>query len=139
MPSSWFVGLNDVVAAKVKVNALEMLECGIDESECELDRGFNAEAYILAGPREEIAFEPKACKAAIVTCGGLCPGLNTVIREVVMCLRRQYGVNETYGVPAGYRGFLDAKSWVYWMKGWLASCMAKVVLCWVRHAVDMIL
>jgi 6-phosphofructokinase 1 len=113
VPSSWFVGLNDVVAAKVKVNALEMLECGTDESQDrEIDRGVNAEAFILAGPRAEIAFDPKECKAAIVTCGGLCPGLNTVIREVVMCLRRQYGVNVTYGVPSGYRGFLNANSWV---------------------------
>ena len=42
----------------------------------------------------------------------LCPGLNTVIREVVMCLRRQYGVTETYGVPAGYRGFKEPESWL---------------------------
>lgn len=54
---------------------------------------------------------PKECKAAIVTCGGLCPGLNSVIREVVMCLRRQYGVTETYGIPAGYRGFLEPETW----------------------------
>ena len=113
VPSSWFVGLNEVVAAKVQVNALEILECGIDTEECKLDRGVNAEAYILAGPRSEIAFNPKKCKAAIVTCGGLCPGLNTVIREVVMCLKRQYGVDEVYGVRAGYRGFLDTESWMY--------------------------
>ena len=54
---------------------------------------------------------PKECKAAIVTCGGLCPGLNSVIREAVMCLRRQYGVTDTYGVPAGYRGFLEPETW----------------------------
>lgn len=113
IPASWFVKLNDVVAAKVKVNALETLECGVDQEQCELDRGVNAEAYILAGPRSELAFDPKQCKAAIVTCGGLCPGLNTVIREVVMCLRFQYGVDETYGVCAGYRGFLDPTSWIY--------------------------
>ena len=114
IPTSWFVGLNDVVAAKVQVNALESLDltCDINDDECEFDRGVNAEAYILAGPRKEIAFDPKQCKAAIVTCGGLCPGLNTVIREVVMCLRRQYGVEEVYGVQAGYRGFLDSSSWV---------------------------
>lgn len=113
VPSSWFIGLNDAVAAKVQVDALEMLECDdSDNDECEIDRGLNAEAFILAGPRAEIAFDPTKCKAAIVTCGGLCPGLNTVIREVVMCLRRQYGVLETLGVPSGYRGFLDANSWI---------------------------
>ena len=42
---------------------------------------------------------------------GLCPGLNTVVREVAMCLRRQYGVNEVYGIPAGYRGFKSPETW----------------------------
>ena len=40
------------------------------------------------------------------------PGLNTVVREIVMCLRRQYGVNTTYGIPSGYRGFRDPTSWI---------------------------
>lgn len=44
-------------------------------------------------------------KPAIVTCGGLCPGLNTVIRELVMCLHYNYGVDTIYGVEGGYRGF----------------------------------
>ena len=35
-----------------------------------------------AGPREKIYFKPEQVKAAIVTCGGLCPGLNDVIRQV---------------------------------------------------------
>lgn len=105
VPSSWFVGLNDAVAAKVQINALETVDSEEHWS------GLNAEAFILAGPRAEIAFDPKGCKAAIVTCGGLCPGLNSVVREVVMCLRRQYGVTETYGIPAGYRGFLDPDTW----------------------------
>lgn len=123
VPSSWFVGLNDAVVAKVQINALETMEdtCLLSEDsddingseeDCEVvDRGLSAEAFTLAGPRAEIAFDPLKCKAAIVTCGGLCPGLNSVIREVVMCLRRQYGVTETYGVPAGYRGFLRPETW----------------------------
>ena len=60
----------------------------------------------------EIAFDPKECKSAIVTCGGLRPGLNSVIREVVMCLRRQYGVTKTLGIPSGYRGFLNPDTWI---------------------------
>ncbi|KAL9185374.1 hypothetical protein ACHAXT_003151 [Thalassiosira profunda] len=119
VPSSWFVNLNDAVAARVQVDALETIEeeCKFDfdddSEECEVDRGLSAEAFILAGPRKEIAFDPRSggCKAAIVTCGGLCPGLNSVIREVVMCLQRQYGVTETYGIPAGYRGFKDPTTW----------------------------
>ena len=60
----------------------------------------------LAGPRERIAFDPAEVHAAIVTCGGLCPGLNDVIRALVMCLRYHYGVTRISGVRYGYRGFL---------------------------------
>lgn len=42
--------------------------------------------WLKAGPRKHIFFNPKEVKAAIVTCGGLCPGLNNVIREIVLCL-----------------------------------------------------
>ena len=37
-------------------------------------------------------------RACIVTCGGLCPGLNTVIRELVCGLWEQYGVREIFGI-----------------------------------------
>ncbi|KAI3740980.1 hypothetical protein L2E82_31455 [Cichorium intybus] len=62
-------------------------------------------AYHRAGPRKEITFDPKQVCAAIVTCGGLCPGLNTVIRELVVGLWELYGVREIFGIKAGYRGF----------------------------------
>jgi 6-phosphofructokinase 1 len=58
-----------------------------------------------AGPREKIYFEPHKVKAAIVTCGGLCPGLNNVIRDITYTLRR-YGVDEIIGISNGYKGFL---------------------------------
>ena len=126
VPSSWFVGLNDAVAMKVKIDALEtidetcILSSDVDidddndeEEECITARrgGINAEAFILAGPRAEISFDPSTSKAAIVTCGGLCPGLNSVVREVVMCLSRQYGVQSIVGIPQGYRGFLYPEEW----------------------------
>ncbi|XAR73465.1 6-phosphofructokinase [Bertholletia excelsa] len=57
-----------------------------------------------AGPREEIYFKPEEVKAAIVTCGGLCPGLNDVIRHIVITLEI-YGVKKIVGIPFGYRGF----------------------------------
>eukprot|EP00741_Cyanophora_paradoxa_P009724 tig00001623_g9421.t1 len=63
--------------------------------------------YLRAGPRKEIIFHPKDVRAAIVTCGGLCPGLNTVVRELVMCLSHSYGVQEIHGMNFGYRGFYD--------------------------------
>mmetsp|Transcript_24054 Transcript_24054/g.58877 ORF Transcript_24054/g.58877 Transcript_24054/m.58877 type:complete len:571 (-) Transcript_24054:72-1784(-) len=101
-PLSWFVDEDDAVAAKVNVLA----------SDTDLEQGIKAEAFTLAGPRFDIAFDPQQCKAAVVTCGGLCPGLNTVVREIVMCLRRQYGVPTTYGIPSGYRGFQDPTTWI---------------------------
>ena len=65
----------------------------------------NAVRYVRGAPREEIAFDPKTVKAAIATCGGLCPGLNVVVRELVMTLYYNYGVREIFGVQSGYRGF----------------------------------
>lgn len=59
-----------------------------------------------AGPREKIYFDPKKVCAGIVTCGGLCPGLNDVIRSLVMTLWFQYGVRNIVGIPFGYCGFL---------------------------------
>jgi len=59
-----------------------------------------------AGPRKNIYFDPSKTRAAIVTCGGLCPGLNDVIRAIVMCLWYRYGVQRISGIKFGYRGFL---------------------------------
>ena len=57
-----------------------------------------------AGPRQDIFFNPKETTAAIVTCGGLCPGINNVIRGVVMALHYFYGIKRIVGVPYGYEG-----------------------------------
>jgi 6-phosphofructokinase 1 len=60
------------------------------------------------GPREYIYFDPSRTKAAIVTCGGLCPGLNNVIRGLVLELADNYGVSEVLGFRDGFRGMVDA-------------------------------
>ncbi|CAH9076657.1 unnamed protein product [Cuscuta europaea] len=57
-----------------------------------------------AGPRQKVYFCPSEVHACIVTCGGLCPGLNTVIREIVHSLHT-YGVTEVLGIEGGYMGF----------------------------------
>jgi len=57
-----------------------------------------------AGPRKQLYFDPQNTRAAIVTCGGLCPGLNNVIRSVTRELRRSYGVKSVLGIRGGYRG-----------------------------------
>ena len=56
------------------------------------------------GPREYIYFDPSRTRAAIVTCGGLCPGLNNVIRGLVLELTDNYGVSEVVGFRDGFRG-----------------------------------
>ncbi len=58
----------------------------------------------LAGPRSRIYFEPSKVRAGIVTCGGLCPGLNNVIRALVMQLWHAYGVRNILGFRYGYQG-----------------------------------
>lgn len=66
-------------------------------------------AYHRAGPRKQVYFDAGRVRAAIVTCGGLCPGMNTVIRELVVGLWELYGVRQIFGVPAGYRGFYSGE------------------------------
>jgi 6-phosphofructokinase 1 len=65
-------------------------------------------ALEAAGPRERIYFDPSKSKAAIVSCGGLCPGINNVIRSLVFELMHNYGVPEVLGIRYGYRGFNPA-------------------------------
>jgi len=60
-----------------------------------------------SGPRERLYFNPARTIAAVVTCGGLCPGLNDVIRGLVMTLNYGYSVRTIYGIPYGYEGFID--------------------------------
>ncbi|CAO2816746.1 unnamed protein product [Amaranthus hypochondriacus] len=58
-----------------------------------------------AGPRQKVYFQPGEVHACVVTCGGLCPGLNTVIREIVCGLYHMYGVTKVIGIDGGYKGF----------------------------------
>ena len=58
----------------------------------------------VAGPRDKIFFEPKNLNCGIVTCGGLCPGLNDVIRTITLSLIWQYGVRIVLGFRYGYAG-----------------------------------
>ena len=60
----------------------------------------------VAGPREKIFFDPATAKAAIATCGGLCPGINDVIRAIVMGLHHRYGVTNIIGIRYGFQGLI---------------------------------
>ncbi len=61
--------------------------------------------WLTAGPRRCLYFRAQDVKACVVTCGGLCPGLNAVIREIVLSLNNNYNVSQVLGVQNGYRGF----------------------------------
>ena len=61
-----------------------------------------------AGPREKIYHDPAWSKAAILTAGGLCPGLNAVIKSITLTLKRQYHVPVVYGIRYGYAGLNPA-------------------------------
>jgi 6-phosphofructokinase 1 len=65
--------------------------------------------FELAGPREKLFFDSKATRAGIVTCGGLCPGMNTVIRSAFLEMHNTYGVKQVLGFRDGYHG-LDPAS-----------------------------
>ncbi len=63
-------------------------------------------SFELAGPRRNIYYDPSKTRCAIVTCGGLCPGINDVIRAIVMTLFYAYGVKTVLGIRFGLRGFI---------------------------------
>lgn len=63
-------------------------------------------SFELAGPRAKIYFDPSKLRCALVACGGLCPGLNDVIRSVVLELFHGYGVENIYGIKYGLQGFI---------------------------------
>jgi len=63
-------------------------------------------SFEKAGPREHIYYQPSKTKVGIVTCGGLCPGLNNVIRSIVMELHYRYGVKNIIGFQYGYEGLI---------------------------------
>ncbi|KAJ0977440.1 hypothetical protein J5N97_012914 [Dioscorea zingiberensis] len=85
----YFVNTDDTVAQKIVVHKSS-------------PRGTH---FRRAGPRQKVYFESDEVHACIVTCGGLCPGLNTVIREIVCGLAHMYGVTKILGIEGGYRGF----------------------------------
>ncbi|KAF2304412.1 hypothetical protein GH714_030820 [Hevea brasiliensis] len=85
----YFVNMDDTVSQKIVVHK----------------NGPRGTHFRRAGPRQKVYFKSDEVYACIVTCGGLCPGLNTVIREIVCGLYHMYGVSKVLGIDGGYRGF----------------------------------
>jgi 6-phosphofructokinase 1 len=71
------------------------------------ENGIMPVSFEKAGPKETIYFGPAKTKVAIVTCGGLCPGLNNVIRGLVNQLFYRYGVSRILGIKYGFEGFIS--------------------------------
>lgn len=65
-------------------------------------------SFVNAGPRRKIYFNPDTARAAIVTCGGLCPGINNVIQSIVRTLYYGYGVKDILGIKFGYEGLIPS-------------------------------
>ncbi len=92
-PAKKFVSDNARIIADVQINNLKT---SLKENL----------SFDQAGPREKIYFDPSKLKCAIVTCGGLCPGLNDIIRSIVLELYHIYNVKTIYGIKHGLQGFI---------------------------------
>ena len=73
---------------------------------CKMHERGAAPSFEKVGPHAKIYHDPAWSRAAIVTCGGLCPGLNDVIKGIVQCLWFDYGVRHIFGVRYGLEGFI---------------------------------
>ncbi len=96
MPAARFVGDDERILYHARPE--ELRRC--------LAAGQEPPAMELAGPRERLFFDPAAIACGIVTCGGLCPGINDVIRAVTLSLYHHYGVRTIYGFRYGYEGLV---------------------------------
>ncbi len=70
------------------------------------EKGMPPPTLECAGPRSKIYFDPCKVRCALVTCGGICPGLNAIIRSVVLELHYRYGVRRIFGIRYGLQGFI---------------------------------
>jgi len=83
-----------------------LVDASLKNMQQALERGAVSPWLEMAGPRKKIYFDPSKLRCAIVTCGGLCPGLNDIIRSVVLELYYGYGVRNVYGIRYGLQGFI---------------------------------
>jgi 6-phosphofructokinase 1 len=91
-----FISDDDKIIANLKLANLTSM----------IKKGEDPPCFEMAGPREKIYFDPSKLKCALVTCGGLCPGLNDIIRSIVLELYYGYGVRNIVGVRYGLQGFI---------------------------------
>jgi len=90
--------ISDIERVVIEVNPSRIAET--------VREGKDLPSFEMAGPREKIYFDPSKMRCALVTCGGLCPGLNDIIRSIVLGLYYGYGVRNIYGIRYGLQGFI---------------------------------
>lgn len=90
----------------ISENERVLLSVNPDELKEKMAKGETPVSFELAGPRKQIYFDPSKLRCALVTCGGLCPGLNDIIRSIVLELHYRYGVKNIYGIQYGLQGFI---------------------------------
>ena len=100
LPQRQFVGDDERIAfsSQVKNITNQVRTCEIFPS------------FEKAGPRKHIFYDPEKTRVAIVTCGGLCPGLNDVIKGLVSVLNMEYNVSDVFGIRYGYKGLTQSSS-----------------------------
>jgi len=81
-------------------------DVNLDNLTMMIKEGKEIPSFEMAGPRKKIYFDPSKLKCALVTCGGLCPGLNDIIRSIVLELFHGYGVRNICGIRFGLQGFI---------------------------------
>ena len=97
---------NDGIYNYIRESDRILMENGLHAVLKDFRNSISPVSFEKAGPRENIYFTPSQTKAAIVTCGGLCPGLNNVIRSIVMELFYRYGVKNIIGFQYGFEGLV---------------------------------
>jgi 6-phosphofructokinase 1 len=98
----------DDVFDYIKPNSRVVFESDLEKLQKTIKDPAKILSFEKAGPYEKIYFEPAKTKVGIVNCGGLCPGLNNVIRALYMTLRYRYNVQSVIGFKYGYEGFIPA-------------------------------
>jgi len=83
-----------------------LIDVTLDNINKKIKEGKPLPTFEAAGPRNKIYFDPSKVRCALVTCGGLCPGLNDIIRSIVLELFYGYGVRNVYGIRYGLQGFI---------------------------------
>jgi len=94
--AQYFISDDDLICVSVNPGEINRI----------ISEGRPLPAFELAGPRRDIYFDPSKLRCAIATCGGLCPGLNDIIRAIVLELYYHYGVRNIYGIRYGLQGFI---------------------------------